>query len=129
MSTTDANQDKRIETNSTGIASNKADIALLRTEQALTGQKVDALRCSFDTGMIKLSDTLEARDIQAREDAKQARLDAREDAKIAREDARWFWGKVFGVVGSLVTLAGAGTYLTTADQSPTEQVENANPNK
>lgn len=97
----DTEQNRKIESNTTRIG-------VLETNQALTGQKVDDLRTAFDTGMISLKTDLKDRDDKFLEARKQEREDTAIEKKLEREEARWFWGKVFGIVGSVITLASAG---------------------
>jgi len=76
----------------------------METAQALTAQKVDDLRMTFDTGMVDLKDVLKHRDAAA--DARRA--EEREELKHAREERKWFYNKVFAIIGSILTLAAAG---------------------
>lgn len=124
MSDVDTEQNRKIDSNTTRIG-------VLETNQALTGQKVDDLKDAFTTGMIGLKTDLKDRDDKFLEARKQERDDTAVEKKLEREEARWFWGKVFGIVGSVITLASAGGatawYAMDDNQHNTERVEHAAP--
>ncbi len=107
MTTTDDDQNRRIEGNAVKIDGLGRRVGELETGAALLGQSVDNLGVAFSTGMTDLKDVLKARDEEARE------------TRIAdREQQRWFWGKVFGIVATLLTLAGGGGAVWWSTGSP-----------
>lgn len=114
----DEEQNRRIGANAEQIDSLKTRVATVETEIALTGQKVDTLSTTFGTGMTDLKDVLRARDEEAREARTTEREDAKIEAAAKREEARWYWGKVFGIVGSLLTLGGASGTAVWYTQAP-----------
>lgn len=104
----DDEQNRRITDNAKGVSDNAKEITRLSTEQALTRQSVDSLKETFDTGMTTLNTNLKERDDKFLESRKQERVDASKEADKAREQDKWFWGKVFGIVGTFLTLGSAG---------------------
>ncbi len=119
----DEDQDKRIQANTDGLAE-------VRLQQSLTTVEVKNLRTAFDSGMIDIKDTVKEVNQQLREDVKEERRLTREAADKDREDRRWLWGKIFGIVGSVITLAGAGggaAWYAMDDKPDKERVEVAAP--
>lgn len=80
----------------------------MERDTALAAQKLDTLSDTFSTGMTDLKDVLRTRDEEARESRTQEREDAKTEGAANREQSRWFWGKVFAIVTSLLTVGGAG---------------------
>ena len=122
----DDDQNRRIGDNARRIETLDGRVSTLETDAALLGQSLDSLKSTFETGMVDLKDVLKARDDESRE---QRQLD-RADGEAVRLEARWWWGKVFALVGSVLTLAGAGggaLYWQTGSEAPSAPVEHADP--
>ena len=119
-------QNRRIGDNARRIETLDGRVSTLETDAALLGQSLESLKSTFTAGLADLKTVLQARDDEARE---QRQLD-RADSEAARAEARWWWGKVFALVGSVLTLAGAGggaLYWQTGSEAPSAPVELAEP--
>lgn len=96
----------------------KAEVGTVRTEQALVVQSIGNLEKQVGTGMLKLGDDMK----EARQAEQTERAAIRKDEKDENARRERLLMKVFGLIASVITLAGAvaggGAYLGMQAEPP-----------
>jgi len=96
----------------------KAEVSTVRTNQALVVQSIGNLETQVGTGMLKLGDDMK----EARQAEQAERASIRKDEKDENDRRERLLMKVFGLIASVITLAGAvaggGAYLGMQAEPP-----------
>ncbi len=104
-------QDRRLDRIEEDVAKLKTEVGTMRTDQALVVQSIGNLEKRVGTGMLKLGDDMK----EARQAEQTERAAIRKDEKDENDRRERLLMKVFGLVASVITLAGAvaggGAYL------------------
>lgn len=108
MAEKDHDQDRRLDKHESEIGALKTDVAGLTMESALMKQSVENIGEKFDTGMQTLSGEIRAQITGYRADAKATRENELLLAQQGREDRKWWWGKVFAIITSVLGAGAAG---------------------
>jgi len=107
MSSTPENA-RRIDENRAAIDHLKEWKTTMSGDVRVMTESFDNLKLIVATGFTKLEDVQAARDKALSEERHAERLAESDERKAKREDDRWYWGKVFGIVGSLIAAGGGG---------------------
>ena len=107
-------QDERIRENrdaisglTTKVGTMETDLAVVRAEMGGVRSELESVNKQMETGFTDIKDTILG------------------ERKADREDRKWLWGRVFGVITTLLGLAGAGTGAAYYATGSADAVESA----
>ena len=100
----DKAQDLRINENREELKAHQKRIGKLEKEQAVLSAGLSSLHGTMETGFADVKDVIKAR-IEADEKREERRHDL---AVQTAKDTQIWWGKAFGILATLLTMAGGG---------------------